>query len=328
MTGAPIVLPARQRGIAVITAILVVAMATILAVKFAWDLNLDIRRTETVLLRDQAKLFALGAELIAVDALRDDYEDDAEDGNPCDYESENWNTGLAFPLEGGSIRGRLTDMQGRFNLNNLILEGQKDEEAYNQFLRLLQVLDLDESIAAKVLDWIDPNQIAELGGAEDNVYTSKNPAYRTANTWITTTTELLAIDGFVTPEDPGSEAFRTLERYVAALPPGQKINVNTAEDPVLLSLSTNPGSTDVEALKENRNYCELLTTDADSFAFQDDANEIIDLDFLNNYLDVSSNYFQLKVLVTLGTTQLTMYSLLYRDANGIVTTSLRYFDTK
>lgn len=322
-------MPGRQQGIAAITAVLVVALATILAVNLAWELNLDIRRTEVLLQHTQARQFALGAEMIAANALQTDFENDLEDGEECDYPGEDWDTELALPFEGGSVRGRLTDMQGRFNLNNLMLNGQRNVEAYDQFSRLLDILDLDRDIAAKVLDWIDPDQIPELGGAEDGVYTSKTPPYRTANTWFTTTTELLAIDGILDPDDPGSAVFETLERYVAALPPGQKINVNTAEDPILLSFSTNPRSTDVESLKANRHYCEIGDGSQDeSSGFRADAKDIVDNEFITNNLDVRSNYFQLKVLVTLGTAQLTMYSLLYRDANGVVTTSLRYFDTK
>jgi general secretion pathway protein K len=324
-------MPGRQHGIAAITAVLVVALATILAVNLAWELNLDIRRTEVLLQHTQARQFALGAEMIAANALQTDFENDLEDEEECDYPGEDWDTELALPFEGGSVRGRLTDMQGRFNLNNLMLKnGQPNEEAYEQFSRLLEILDLDQDIAAKVLDWIDPDQIPELGGAEDGVYTSKIPPYRTANTWFTTTTELLAIDGVLDPDDPGSAVFETLERYVAALPPGQKINVNTAEDPVLLSLSMNPGSTDVESLKANRHYCEIgnITQD-DRSGFAADAQDIVKDDFFTKeLLAVQSNYFQLKVLVTLGTAQLTMYSLLHRDDNGVVTTSLRYFDTK
>ena len=320
----------RQRGIAAITAILVVAIATMLAVNLAWELNLDIRRTEALLLHSQARQFAIGAEMIAAETLRDDFDDDAEDDELCDYYGENWDTELALPFEGGSVRGRLTDMQGRFNLNNLMtVDGQMNQEAYDQFARLLEILDLDPSIAAKVLDWIDPDQIPVLGGAEDETYTSRIPPYRTANTWFTTTTELLAIDGFIDPADPDDTAFRTLERYISALPPGQKINVNTAEDPVLLSFGSNPGSTDADRLKVNRHYCEIgIGKEEGGEAFRDDAKDIVDDAFITNHLDVRSNYFQLKVLVTLGTAQLTMYSLLYRDANGVVTTSLRYFDTK
>jgi general secretion pathway protein K len=322
--------PGRQGGIAAITAILVVAIATLLAVELAWELNLDVRRTEAQLQHEQARQFAIGAELIAINALRTDFDDDnEEDGGPCDDHDETWHTELTLPFEGGSVRALLSDMQGRFNLNNLIIDGQKNQGAYEQFERLLEVLDLDSGLAAKVLDWMDPDQISELGGAEDDVYTGKMPPYRTANTWFTTPTELLAVDGFIDPNDPGAEVFKTLERYIAALPPGQKINVNTAEDPILLTMSTNPLSTNADNLKTNRPYCQMLADPgAESGAFMEDAKDIVEVDFANQYLDVATDYFQLKVLVTLGTTQLTMYSLLYRNANGIVTTSLRYFDTK
>jgi hypothetical protein len=60
----------------------------------------------------------------------------------------------------------------------------------------------------------------------------------------------------------------------------------------------------------------------------DDANGRVKPEFATKYLEVKTNFFQLKVLVTLGTTQLTMYSLLYRDNSGNVTTKLRYLDTK
>jgi general secretion pathway protein K len=320
--------PARQRGIAAITAILVVAIATILAVNLAWELNLDIRRTENMLVRAQARQFAIGAEMIAADALRTDFQNDIDGVGRCDFAGEVWDNELQMPFEGGTVRGRLTDLQGRFNLNNLIKDGAKNKDAFKQFTRLLEVLGLDPDIAAKALDWIDPNQVAEIGGAEDGIYTSKRPPYRTADTWFTTTTELLAIDGMIDTENGDDKNFRTLERYVSALPPGGKINVNTAEDPVLQSMSTNPGSTNPADLRSNREYCDLMGDGGQESAFWNDAKDIVDKDFAQASLTVDSSYFQLKVLVTLGTSQLTMYSLLYRDAGGVVTTALRYFDTK
>jgi len=316
-----------QDGIAAVTALLVVALATMLAADLAWELHLDIRRSETQLLHNQAMQFALGAEIMAVDALRRDFEDDQTANEFCDYIGEGWDTEMTLPFEGGTVRGKLSDMQGRFNLNSLAPAGRKDEAAFNQFLSLLNVLQLERDLAPRIVDWIDPDQTEEFGGAEDNAYTSKTPPYRTANTWFTTTSELMAIDGIIDLDDPSADRYRLLERYVSALPPGEKINVNTAEDPVLLSFAEEPGAADADALKANRPYCTLLTGSGDS-AFMDDAEGIVDVNFSNKYLDVATNFFQLKVLVTLGTTQLTMYSLLHRDSNGVVTTSLRYFDTK
>jgi len=322
--------PDRQRGIAAITALLVVAIATVLAAELAWELHVDIQRSETMLLRNQAIQFALGAELMAADGLRKDYESDAEDNEYCDYSGEGWDEEITLPFDGGTVRGKITDLQGRFNLNNLLVGGAKDQQTLDFFGRLLEQLDLESDFAAKVLDWIDPDQTEELGGAEDGVYTSKKPPYRTANTWFTTTTELQAVDGFVDPlaSDRDEDVYRLLERYVAALPSGQKINVNTVEDPLLLAMSANSGTQDATALRANRPYCDLLAAAGTTESFMDDAQGVIDPDFANAYLDVRSSFFQLKVLVTLGTTQFTMYSLLYRDANGFVTTKLRYFDTK
>jgi len=322
--------PKQQRGIAAITALLVVAIATILAAELAWDLHVDIQRTESMLLRNQAIQFAIGAELMAADGLRKDYESDAEDNQHCDYPGEGWDEEITLPFEGGTVRGKITDLQGRFNLNNLLVNGVKNQEAVDFFGRLLQQVELDPGLATKVLDWIDPDQAEEFGGAEDGAYTLQTPPYRTANTWFTTTTELMAVDGFIDPLAPENEKdkFRLLERYVAALPSGQKINVNSAEDVLLLAMSKDSGSRDAAPLRANRPYCDLLAADGTEGSFMADAKDVIDENFANGYLDVGTSFYQLKALVTLGTTQLTMYSLLYRDSNGLVTTKLRYFDTK
>ncbi len=320
--------PIRQRGIAVVTALLVVALATILAAELAWEVYVDIQRSESMMLRSQAIQFALGAELMAADGLRKDYDRDAENNQHCDYPGEGWDEEINLPFEGGTIRGKITDMQGRFNLNNLVVDGVKDQQSYEFFVRLLEQLQLDPSLAAKVVDWIDPDQVEEFGGAEDGTYTGQRPPYRAANTWLTTTTELMAVDGFIDPLAPSKDTYRLLERYVTALPGRQKTNVNSAEDPVLLAFSSDSGTQDAAALRANRPYCDLLVSDGTESAFMDDAEGVVDENFASDYLAIGSSFFQLKVLVTLGTSQLTMYSLLYRDSNGFVTTRLRYFDTK
>ena len=65
----------RQHGVALITAILLVAIATLIAAKLSWDNRVSIRRTETTLTQEQARLIALGGEAIAIDILRQDDND-------------------------------------------------------------------------------------------------------------------------------------------------------------------------------------------------------------------------------------------------------------
>ncbi|MDH3977019.1 MAG: type II secretion system minor pseudopilin GspK [Gammaproteobacteria bacterium] len=322
----------RQNGIAAITALLVVALATLLAANLAWQLTIDMRRTEAQFLRAQSIQFAIGAELMAAHFLREDFEDDQENEEFCDHPDEDWAQTLTLPFEAGTIQGKLTDLQTRFNLNSLLINGEKNTETVEYFGRLLERLELDPSLGAKIIDWIDPDQTEEFGGAEDGTYTSFTPGYRAANTWMTTPTELLAIDGFVAQEnEEASLAYQTLRQAVTALPSfSQKINVNAAPDAVLLAIPKNGGAQDADELRQNYPYCQLLSGEQGDGAFLDLPGGIeVDPVFANQYLDVSSSFFQLKVTVTLGTNQFTMYSLLYRDpTDGWVTTKLRYFDTE
>ena len=109
----------RQRGIALITAVLITALIAIIAVTMASEQQLDIRRTGNILDRAQAWQFALGMETIARLALRKDAEN-----NKTDHRMEEWNKPVQFPApdgaEGDMIGGRIEDLQGRFNLNNLV----------------------------------------------------------------------------------------------------------------------------------------------------------------------------------------------------------------
>ena len=143
-----------QRGVAAVTAMLVVTIAAMLAVELVWDLTLDVRRTEALLLRDQAIQVALGAEGWVGDILRQDKEDDQSDGTATDHLQEIWAQDIPpLPVEGesieaGTVDGSLEDLQGRFNLNNLLnRNGAADEVVYEHFQRLLRVLELDPGLA-------------------------------------------------------------------------------------------------------------------------------------------------------------------------------------
>lgn len=320
----------RQRGIALLTAMLVVALAGILAVELLWDLNLELRRTERLLSRDQAREIALGAEALAAELLEQDLEDSPE----VDSLDEQWAEEYAFPFEGGSVSGRIEDLQGRFNLNSLLRpDGSRDEQAIERFRRLLRAVANTvpggganpDNVVDAVLDWMDADQLPELGGAEDDVYTNRQPPYRAANYWFTTPTELLAVDG-VTPE-----FFAALRPLLSALPPdggesarARRINVNTALPEVLRSLSPDISDTVVEDWVANRKsqpYADISSDFWEGAAqyFPDDANPA-------EFLDVGSSYYGLSVTVSIGTTRLTMYSLLERSSQGVIP-RLRAFDT-
>ena len=240
----------RQNGVALITALLIMALITTLTFSLEWDNSLDLRRTYVSMYREEAIQAALGAESWVLTILRQDSQD-----STTDHFGEIWASEMpVLPLGGpgesiqGQIYGDVDDLQGRFNVNNLIdNNGEVDQPVLEQFQRLLIALGLDARLAGVTADWIDADQNASFpDGAEDSIYTGIVPPYRTANQIISSTSELAALDGM------DKATLDTLLPHIAALPPGTAINVNTATGAVLQSLDENLTSADVERLLAER----------------------------------------------------------------------------
>jgi general secretion pathway protein K len=298
----------RERGIALITAMLVVAVATILATNLMWLSTLDQRRTASALATDQALQYALGAEAWVGDILKLDLEESPD----ADHFGELWASEIEpLPIDGGYIYGRVTDPQGLFNLNNLVNnQGAVDEQMYAQFERLLELVRVDPGIAGAVVDWIDPDYEPHFPyGGEDDAYARTEPQYRTANSMITSPTELMAIYGM------DAEIYAELEPYVTALPRGTTLNVNTAPAVVLASLSEELTINIAESLVEERG---LGAFDSVQTTFQGLVSEE-----MLPYIDGISDHFLLAGEVTIGDTQLTINALLQRHSSGVTRTMFR-----
>jgi general secretion pathway protein K len=314
----------KQRGVALIMAILIVALATILAANVGFNAFLDLRRNATRYAMDQSFQVALGAEAWAADTLRRD----GVSGSKQDDLTEEWATPIPpMPVEGGEVSGYLEDMQGRFNLNNLVMRNDKGQlvpnpTAVEQFERLLELLELEPKWAAMIADWIDSDgQESSPNGAEDATYTSQTPPYRTAEAPITRASELLALHEF------GLERYRRLEPFVTALPVGTRLNLCTAPPEVLDALV--PGLREFTLARKNvaetrKERCFPTVQDLESRLDSDQRQQLR----ASETLGERSAYFRATVWVTIGTTQFTLYSLLYRnDRTQLVRPILRSFGT-
>lgn len=322
----------RQRGVALIMAVLIVALAVILATQIGFDSVLEQRRSTTVLSIDQAFEVGLGAEAWAASFLQQDIKDDNDRGKRVDQPSENWATPIPpIPVDGGSMEGQLEDMQGRFNLNQVVkFEGGqliKDPLGYARFKKLLELLQMEPKWADILVDWIDSNPTPEFPeGAEDNVYTLLNPPYRTANSPMVSISELLALPEF------GIERYRKIRPYVTALPLNTTLNVCTASGVVLdsylpgqeYSLQTPEQLARARAENNQGNCFPQLNTFVElaTRGLQDPAKSEI-----QNALSENTDYFRATIVVTLGTTEFTLYSLLHRESSGLVHPVMRSFGT-
>jgi len=304
-----------QRGVALITAVLMVALATILAIDVGFKGFLDQRRAATLYGLDQGYEIALGAEAWAADFLKTDLQN-----SQTDHLGETWAQPLPpLPIEGGTVEGRLEDMQGRFNLNNLVnrTDGTTNEETVKQLERILTMLEIEPKWASIIADFVDTDAQPNFPeGAEDPVYLGVDPPHLAANMPITRASELMSLPEF------GAERFRRLQPYVTALPVDTKLNVCTAPGIVLdaLSESQRQFSLNPEDLaKRRKDIC--FPTLQELQASIDPA----DYTRIQNTLSESSSYFRATVWVTIGTTQFTLYSLLARGGGGTVRPILRSF---
>jgi general secretion pathway protein K len=295
----------KSRGIALITVLLVVAFASIAAVALSSRLQLDIRRTENLLRSDQAWLHAQGIEDWARGVLKQDQEE-----GQIDHLLESWHSPLvAVPIEGGEVNARLIDQQGLFNLNSLLTKDQKPSALdVERFQRLLRLFDLEPELSSKLLDWMDENSNAMMpGGAEDETYQGRTPAYLSANRPLAHISELLLVEGF-TPE-----IYERIAPYLCTLPGPVTINVNTAPTMVLMSLAEGIREEDARMLIEAReqtpfeNMDEFLRHQALSgIAIKQDG------------LGLKSDYFEVKGGVHLGRARIGISSLLKRtEKDGV-----------
>jgi general secretion pathway protein K len=324
----------KQRGVALIIALILVALATILATKLTFDGFLERRRAIGVLAAEQALHFGMGAEALAADVLAQDLQNSptqttligpwAQPTQPLPITPQDNPEGEPI----GTLQGQLEDMQGRFNLNNLahVIPGAgpqgaiQDPQPLEQFQRLLVSVQLEPKWAGMARDWIDADDMpGSPDGAEDQIYTSQTPPYRTGNWPMMSPTELMNLPGF------GADRYRKIAPYVTALPTATAtINVCTASAQVLESLAPNLGEYTPEVLASGRKSG--CFPDLNTFRTVVGPQALA---AINTKIDSKSQYFRLTTRVTLGTTEFTLYSLLKRGGDGgaKVTPLLRSFGT-
>jgi general secretion pathway protein K len=323
----------QQRGVALIIALILVALATILASKLTFEGFLERKRSIGVLAAEQALHFGMGAEALAADVLAQDAKTNqkttlaapwAQPTQPLPITPQDDPEGEPI----GTLQGELEDMEGRFNLNTLahvtnstvgtIQKATQDPQPLAQFQRLLAAVGVEPKWAGIARDWIDADDTpGSPDGAEDQIYTSQTPPYHTGNWPMVSPTELMNLPGF------GADRYRKIAPYVTALPTAvPHINVCTAPAPVLESISASlNGEYTAEVLANGRK--------TGCFPELPALRNILgpkSLPEVQNVISDNSRYFRLTTRVTLGTTEFTLYSLLLRG-NGKITPLLRSFGT-
>jgi len=287
----------RQRGTALVTAILIVALAVIAAVGLGKQQHIDIRRAENMVRGDQLSLYVQAGEnwartVLTRDKFENDYDSLAEDWAKLDE---------PLSLKDGRIQVKVEDLQGRFNLNNLLdEEGRLSKPDLQQFRNLLAVLELDVELATAIVDWIDADVNPGLpAGAEDQDYLRLEQPYRAANAPFVSSSELLLVKGIT------HEVFDKLEPYVAALPERGEVNVNTTTPAVLAAMVQGMTLDEAGSILDGRpdkGYEDIATFRGEQALSGREVDGI----------GISSSYFLVQVNVELGRYNAARQSILAR----------------
>tara|TARA_R110002049_G_scaffold13509_3_gene58798 strand:- start:149612 stop:150541 length:930 start_codon:yes stop_codon:yes gene_type:complete len=296
----------QQQGIALLTAILVMALAVIAATSISANHQLSIRRTENVVFGSQVWSYLHGGETWAKVVLARDL----DDNNNYDHISEAWATELpALPLPGGYISGKIEDEQGKINVNNLMAGSEPDPLTRIRLEALFALLDLDSELIQAVIDWIDPDVNAiPPNGAEDDYYTGLEYPYLTANQAMQHISELRLIKGFT------QEVYEKVAPFLTALPSNTAVNINTAKAEVLASIIPNIGIDIAYNIVDERN--EEAYESIQEFV----SNPLLQGASVNlQALSVNSSFFSLTSQIKVGNSFIKNESILNRSNNKTIT---------
>lgn len=303
----------QRQGMALLMALVMLAIASSLAVGIWYNNQLSVARISNLQKSYQAKHHSQGMLLWASDILREDY---AQDEYQHDSATDSWQQGIqGMVVEDAVLSGTLVGLSGRFNVNNLVLNGAKSVPHIEYFRRLLLALELDVNIADKVVDWIDTDQIPEPNGAEDFIYLARSPSYQTSGTQFKHIQELSLLDGLST------EDYQLLSAYVSVLPVlGNKptrMNVNLMPA-VMLSALHSQITNDMALRLYQEGQANYLNIDE---FFDDEAIRFVPIKEIKNkeiapLISVKTMFLQASSLVKMGDNSFVTYALLARNSNG------------
>ncbi|MGH8295189.1 MAG: type II secretion system minor pseudopilin GspK [Steroidobacteraceae bacterium] len=302
---------------ALLVAILLVALGTIIAAAMAYDNAMTARRAAATFDFDQALLTAEGAEALAAYGLQQT----ANENSPYIYPGQPWSQPLppTEVIHGVMLQASLQDLQGRFNVNDLVEQDGNSPNlaAIAVFKRMLTMLELDPKYADYLVDWIDKNSTPLPDGAEDSVYMELDPPYRTPNLPITSISELMALPGFTRAD------FDKLSPYIVALPLGTKINLCSAKPQLLDALagvvqfSNDPA--EFEKQREAAGTCWPKVSD-----FLAGVNPNLRQQ-LQGLVEQTSSWFRLTSFVGEGSTEFAVYTTLFLGPNHQARPVMRSF---
>ena len=293
-----------ESGVALISVLLLVVIVTVLSVSMIQNQNFAIHQIRNSYDFTQTNLYALGGEELARQILWQDF----QDSPGIDHLNEEWaEKNHHFEFEGGEIEINIIDLQSKFNINSLILEGDFGREARRRFGKLLLLSGLDTMYLDRLIDWMDDDGITRALGAEDYDYLGLATPYRTSGQPFTDLTELSLI------LDMDFSSFEQIRNRLSALPElNTPLNINTSDLIVLKTiLPVSSGEVDNSLVRVQESNGAFNSVD--EFL---QASPISRSGIKATGLSVQSNFFEVQIRVRYGDRIGYLTSIIQRGNNG------------
>ena len=295
-----------ESGVALISVLLLVVIVTVLSVSMIQNQNFAIHQIRNSYDFTQTNLYALGGEELARQILWQDF----QDSPGIDHLNEEWaEKNHYFEFEDGEIAINIIDLQSKFNINSLILEGDFGREARRRFGKLLLLSGLDTMYLDRLIDWMDDDGITRALGAEDYDYLGLATPYRTSGQLFTDVTELSLI------LDMDFSSFEQIRNSLSALPElNTPLNINTSDLIVLKTiLPASSGEVDNSLVRVQESHGAFNSVD--EFL---QASPISRSGIKATGLSVQSNFFEVQIRVRYGDRIGYLTSMIQRGNNGSI----------
>ena len=244
-----------QRGVALLTILLLVVSITVVAGAMLASQKVAIRRSGLLFDQNQLLQDINAGQQLAVTMIRADSK-----LNDTDSEQDIWAQPIPpYTLANHSIGIELRDEAGRFNINNLYQGGTVDTAALEVFQRLLTQLNLETDIAVAVLDWQDTDSEVYLdGGDESTVYAQQRNSSVDGSL---PNQPFVSVDQLQEVRGVSAEVLATLRPYLTAVPYYLPININTASPALLAALIDGATSQQMQGIVDTRSKQALTSID-------------------------------------------------------------------
>ena len=346
----------RQQGVAIITVMLIVALAAVTTTAMMSNQHIFVRRASSYQSLEQAQALAVAGERFSAAILKRDFDSDGDER--VDSREDDWAISIPpLPIAGGTITGCIYDLNGQFNINNLLNdEGEIDTLQLGILRALANELALPADLASAIADWVDSNDQPLDDGAEFEYYSNLESPYRAANRPMQSVTELRLVRGLNGNDADSLDAYNSLIPYVSALPRGTTININTAAPALLEALwekfdglgedmhrwpveegwkafprCAEPDAEDSDlnlAVGEgeiDRSAYESIEQFVSANTFKDDKGDTIELpEDIQTSLSVYSNFFLVRAEIQFSDTIVKQYSVLNRSDDGRTAVKARW----